>query len=248
MDFPPRIIATYRLKNSEKWIRRSIESILDICDEIVIVDASEDKTLEICQTFDKVTDIFHDVNLPFDETRDKNMLWKMAKKRNPDYILNLDGDEILMPNAQQILFEELQIFYPEDSVFQFQFLEMWDEPNQYRIDGFFDNVWRPKLIKMQNQPNDLKYDEMPFPGNAHCPGIPQKSTGMEKPVRSNVKILHYGNFYESDRKRHFEFYNQLDPNNTVFDGYKHLVSANTKFSGSNGMKFNVIPETILNLM
>jgi glycosyltransferase involved in cell wall biosynthesis len=244
----PKIVVTYRLKNAKKWIQQSIDSVLDLCDEIVIVDASDDGTLEICQNYKKVTDIFHDKNLPFDETRDKNQLWEMAKKRNPDYILNLDGDEILMPYAKQILFEELNILHSEASVLQFQFLEMWDTPNQYRVDGFFNNIWKPKLVKMKNQPTDLKYDDMPFPGNAHCPGIPQKSVGIEKVVRSNLKILHYGNYFESARQNHFEFYNQLDPNNVIFDGYKHLISANTKFSGSDGMKFQKIPKSIIDLL
>ena len=90
MDLP-NIIVTYRIKNEEKWIKKSLESILDICSEVVILDdGSTDDTLSICKKFSKVVDINHQEGLPFDETRDRNKLLKMALKRKPDIILSLD--------------------------------------------------------------------------------------------------------------------------------------------------------------
>ena len=67
-----KIVAMYRIKNEERWIEKSINSILDICSEIVILDdGSIDNTLEICQSFDQVVDISHQSNLPLDQVRDK---------------------------------------------------------------------------------------------------------------------------------------------------------------------------------
>ena len=93
-----KIVVMYRLKNDERWIAKSIESILEICSEIVILDdGSTDKTVEICSKYDKVVDICQQKDLPFDETRDRNLLLEMALKRKPDIFLSMDGDEILMP-------------------------------------------------------------------------------------------------------------------------------------------------------
>ena len=87
----PNIVVTYRIKNEERWIEKSLESVLDICSEVVILDdGSTDDTLSICKKFSKVVDINHQEGLPFDETRDRNKLLKMALKRKPDIILSLD--------------------------------------------------------------------------------------------------------------------------------------------------------------
>ena len=54
----PNIVGTYRVKNEERFIEKSLESVMDICSEIVIYDDnSTDKTVEICSSFDKVVDI-----------------------------------------------------------------------------------------------------------------------------------------------------------------------------------------------
>ena len=186
-----KIVAMYRIKNEERWIEKSINSILDICSEIVILDdGSIDNTLEICQSFDQVVDISHQSNLPLDQVRDKNKLLKMALKRNPEYILSLDGDEVLAPYSKEILLEELNVLYPENSVFQFQVLYMWDVPDKFRCDGFFQNVWRSRFYKIKNQPTDLCYENSVFPGNLHCNSIPDNTNGIDKPINSNVKILH----------------------------------------------------------
>ena len=118
----------------------------------------------------------------------------MALKKNPDFLFNLDTDEILMNNAKKILLDEINILHSNVDVFEFQFLEMWDKPNQYRYDGHISNIWKKKLIRMKNQPDNLHYDDMPYSGNMHCPGIPQNSFGLNNSVRSRVKILHYGYF------------------------------------------------------
>ena len=239
------IIAMYRSKNSEKWIEQSLKSSLQICSHVVIVDASTDNTVEICKKFGDKVEIFHDENLPFDETRDKNKLLEMALKKNPAFLFNLDTDEILMHNAKKILLDEINIFHSDADVFEFQFLEMWDKSNQYRYDGHISNIWKKKLIRMKNQPDNLHYDDMPYSGNMHCPGIPQNSFGLTNSVRSRVKILHYGYFDSESRQEKYDFYNKMDPNNTSFDGYRYLVSENSKFSGPEGMEFRLLHNSMV---
>ena len=239
------IIAMYRSKNSEKWIEQSLKSSLQICSHVVIVDASTDNTVEICKKFGDKVEIFHDENLLFDETRDKNILLEMALKKNPDFLLNLDTDEILMHNAKKILLDEINIFHSDADVFEFQFLEMWDKSNQYRYDGHISNIWKKKLIRMKNQPDNLHYDDMPYSGNMHCPGIPQNSFGLNNSVRSRVKILHYGYYDLASRQEKFERYTKMDPDNTSFDGYRHLVSSDSKFSGPEGMEFRLLHDSMV---
>jgi len=241
----PKIVAMYRIKNEARWIEKSLKSISDICSEILILDdGSEDNTVEICRSFKSVKEIHCQSNLPFDETRDKNILLKMALKRNPDFILTMDGDEILMPKSKEILFEELFVLYPKTNIFEFQFLFIWDKPNQYRFDGIYNNTWQKRLLRMKGQQREtLHFEGTSFQGNAHCFAVPNNSLGINNSIRSRVKILHYGNYDKELRQKKFKFYNKFDPNSYETDGYKHMISGKGRFSGPKGIEFRtLLPE------
>ena len=232
-----KIVIVYRLQNEERWIKQSVESIYDLCDEIVILDDnSTDNTVDICSSFDKVKKIQTQRDLPLDEVRDRNSLLQMALKRNPDFILSVDADEIFMPNAAEILFEELNILYPTDDTFEFQFLTCWDSTNQIRFDGIFGNYWQRRLFRTKNQPPDLKFENTQNPGNLHCGSVPKNIIGFEKPIRSKVKIFHMASIDENLRKQKYDYYKKLDPDNPLTDGYKHMISGEGKFSGPNGIE------------
>ena len=101
-----KITGIYRVKNESRFIEQSLKSVMDICTEIIILDDnSSDDTVEICSSIDKVTEIIKQKELPLNETRDRNYLFEKARKGNPEFILSVDGDEIFMPNASEILFE-----------------------------------------------------------------------------------------------------------------------------------------------
>lgn len=219
----PKIVVMYRLKNEERWIKHSLKQASEICDEIVILDnESTDNTLNICKNFPKVVDI-HKQKLPFDETRDKNTLLKMTLKRKPNFIMSLDGDEIIMPNMKKILYEDLMFLHPDSSVFEFRHLEMKEKPNQFLINNPTTNYLLPFLFRVKDQPPDLIFGGTDYPGNAHCPHIPQNTVGLDKPARSRVKILHYGYYDDKLRQAKYNFYKKLDPYNKAFYGYEHLI-------------------------
>jgi len=239
----PKIIVIMRIKNEERWINLVFDSISEICSGIIVLDGnSTDKTISICEKHKKVIKILHQKDSTFDETRDKNDLLNEAMKHNPDFILTLDGDQVLQPQAKDILFEELMILFPENSVFELQELSMYDNPNQYRYDGYFSNCWTKKIIRMNTQPKDLHFKGNEYPGNAHCPSIPQTSKDFDNPVRSRIKILHYGNYDKNLRNQKYDFNTNLDPNNTTFDGYVHIISDKGKFSGKMGYEFRTLPK------
>ena len=237
-----KIVGVYRIKNEERWIAKSLESISDICSEVVILDdGSTDRTIEICSKYDKVVDIYHQKDLPFDETRDRNLLLEMALKRKPDIILSMDGDEILMPFSKEILFEELDVLYPKSSVFEFQFLTLWDKPNQVRFDGMYSNNWQRRLFRVGKTARLLRMNETQYGGNAHCSSVPENAKGFNNPIRSDVKVFHYGSFDKNLRKGKYNFYRNHDPNNTVTYGYIHMIDAKGPLSGKHGFEFKKIP-------
>lgn len=237
-----KIVVVYRLKNEARWIKKSLESIMDICSEVIILDnGSTDNTLKICKSFSKVIEIIEQPNLPFDEARDRNTLLQAALRQKPDYILNLDGDEILMPNSKEILEEELKVLYPDEHVFSFQFLYIWNKLDQFRYDGIYEKIWQPRLLRMDGQPTNLNIQGTDYSGNAHAGGIPNNALGQDTTIRSNVKILHYGYFDEDLRQSKFRFYNELTPNNKEQDQYRHIISGEGIHSGPHGMGFKHLP-------
>ena len=232
-----------RVKNEGRWLQKVFDSIHDICSGIIVLDGmSTDNTISICKNCDKVIEIIKQDDTNFDERRDRNDLLEAAIKKNPDFIFSLDGDQVLQPNAKNILKEEINVLYPHANVFEFQELTIYAQPNQYRYDGVYSNNWIKKLLRLSNQPKDLRYDESGYPGNAHCSQIPQKSLGYDNPVRSRLKIFHYGNYDETLRQQKYKFYTDLDPSNTTFGGYKHIISDSALLSGSKGYEFRQIPE------
>ncbi|MCV0399666.1 MAG: methyltransferase domain-containing protein [Nitrosarchaeum sp.] len=238
----PKIITIMRVKNESRWLPITFESLEKINSEIIVLDdGSTDNTLEICKKHPNVIKIIHQENLPFDETRDKNLLLTEALKKNPDFLLTLDGDEALMPGSEEILFSEISS-NSSQNVFEFQVLYIWDKPNQYRTDGVFGNTWQKRLLRMVNQPHNLHFDGTQYPGNMHCPGLPQNSAGVHNPVKSNVKILHYGYFDNSLRIKKYDRYTKMDKNNTDFDNYKHILSGESKLSGGYGIKLEQLSD------
>jgi glycosyltransferase involved in cell wall biosynthesis len=222
---------------------------MDICSEIVIYDDnSTDKTVEICSSFDKVVDIVTQSNTALNEVRDRNFLLGMGLKRKPDFILSIDGDEIFMPNAAEILFEELEVVYSTTNVFEFQFLTCWDSPDEIRFDGIFGNYWQKRLLRIKNQSLDLKFKNTSNPGNLHCGSIPKNADGFENSIRSNVKIFHMASIDETLRKQKYDYYTKLDGDSVLTDGYKHMISGEGKFSGPNGIQLKKIPKNFTSIL
>ncbi len=93
-----KITGTIITYNEEKNIARCIESMLPVCDEIIVLDSlSADKTKEICNSYD-----VRFKEQPFlGHVEQKNKAIEFASH---DYILSLDADEALTQELQgQIL-------------------------------------------------------------------------------------------------------------------------------------------------
>jgi hypothetical protein len=182
-----------------------------------------------------VVKIYEQKNLPFDETRDKNLLIQMAMDCKPDYVLILDGDEIIMPGMKKILYEDLVHLYPNSDVFEFQILEMSEQPNKFKINNPTTTYVHKFLFKVNNQKN-LKYFSTKFPYNMHCSRIPGNFNNLNSVSRSRVKILHYGYYDQKLKQTKYDLYNKLDPNATEFYNYEHIIHPE-KFSIPNDFEY-----------
>lgn len=108
----PTISLCMIVKNEEEVLSNCLESVEDICDEIIIVDTgSTDQTKEVAKQF---TDKIYDFKWIDDFSAARNYSFSLATK---DYILWLDADDVI-PKEDQKKLKELkkQLNYNIDAV------------------------------------------------------------------------------------------------------------------------------------
>ena len=205
-----------RVRNESRWIKRSIESIAPLCNAGIVVldDHSTDGTAEIaCGMIATIT-----LPSPFsglDEARDKNFLLDVTLKKNPDWIICIDGDEELRSydlinlaaamRTSKALSLSLPIWY------------LWDREDQMRVDGVYGNFHRESVFRARP---GTRFHEGPAP-NFHCGNVPPMLRDRREIV--NAPLLHYGYMERDDRLRKYSWYNAKDPDNRSEDCYRHMV-------------------------
>ena len=89
-----KLVAILRVKDEIRVINECLTKLSQVVDEIIMLDnGSTDGTLEAFKNYPKITKVLHSQG--YDEGRDKVMLLEEAKKVKADWILWIDGDEVL---------------------------------------------------------------------------------------------------------------------------------------------------------
>ena len=102
----PKLVVQLRVKDGIFFVHDWLNCFEKIADEIVVLDnGSTDGTYEVLKASPKVVDIARTEG--YNEGRDKNMMYAMARKRNPDWCLWLDIDEIFEPELTRKYFDRL---------------------------------------------------------------------------------------------------------------------------------------------
>ena len=212
------IVGLMRIKNEARWITRSIVSMQQLCDRIIILDDhSTDGTPDLCRAAGAEVTINPSTIL--DESTDKDLLLRLAAPCNPSWACMIDGDEVLV--GAERLRKVLEAAGPALTTFSLRFLYLWDREDQVRVDGNYNparsrrqGIWRfvPGQIFMRTR----------YGGNFHCGSVPRPFLG--KGVFTDAAtILHYGYLDRAERLRKYEWYNRIDPGNDYENGYKHFV-------------------------
>jgi glycosyltransferase involved in cell wall biosynthesis len=203
-----------RIRNEARWIERVISSILPLCDKVFVMDDhSTDGTADICRSIPNVLV----EKSPFEglqEARDKNWLLERVIAERPEWIIAIDGDEMLAPSGIETLREAMQGQYPCLSL---RVLYLWDREDQVRVDGVYGDFHRESVFK----PNGSWFQSFGGP-SFHCGNVPWGAR-QKRQVLSDVPLLHLGYLHKEDRIRKYEFYNNADPGNEREDSYKHTV-------------------------
>lgn len=219
----PRVICMMNIKNEDRWLRGVLDSIARVADGIVILDdGSTDQTPWICGVHPAVRDYARNENTPLDKVRDKNRILRMALDQNPDWILCLDGDEILEESTARRIYRAIRSCPPEISHFDFEFLYMWDDLEHRRVDHHYRHILHPCLFRVAGQElSSLGFFPTDHGGNLHCERVPKNLRGHKRDA--DVKVIHVGYMYEENRVRKYEWNKSKDPKYAAQGYYEHLL-------------------------
>lgn len=126
------------VKNEEAVLRRCLDSICDIADEIIIVDTgSTDSTKKIAHGY---TSMVYDFRWNGDFSEARNFA---ASKATKDYIYTADADEYLDKENREKLKRLKRVLLPEIEIVQM----LYCTPPELSTVYNFEKEYRPKLYK-----------------------------------------------------------------------------------------------------
>lgn len=218
----PRFLGAMRIKNESAFIHEVLAQALQLCSHVFILDDhSTDNTVAICQSFGNAVTVFHSPFQGLDETRDKNYLLEKIVQRNPEFVLWIDGDEVLENGGAEQIQAAVEAS-PSAAAWYLRIAYLWDRPDQVRVDGLFGNFRRPSLFRFRGQPaRRLKFRATGRGGNFHCGNVPDGLMGQHRELP--VRLKHYGCMTQEQRLAKHAFYTSKDPGNQLEDNYRHLL-------------------------
>ncbi len=203
-----------RIRNESRWIRRSIESILPICQRVHIFDDnSEDDTVAICESIPGVV-VYRSPFNTTDEARDKCLLLDHVDNGGgADWLIHIDGDEVLTHHARLAD----AITTTPYSCLSLPIRYLWDREDQVRVDGVYGDFMRESAFRYRGE----RFQRTAAGVNFHVGNVPAVLRSNRGYV--NAPLLHLGYRDKEDRVRKYHWYNEKDPHNKHEDEYRHMV-------------------------
>lgn len=218
-----RVVGMMRVKNEERWLAKSLHSLVKICDAVVVLDdGSVDSTYRIAQATPEVIHLQRQ-HLPLNEVRDRQYVLDVALALAPDWVLSLDGDEELDDENLARLRESMLCAPRDVDRLDFRFLYLWNDPGTYRTDGEYANVRHSRALRVNRaRPNTLHFRASGHghEGGLHCGSLPE-TTGSILPL--DVEVRHYGYLAAADRHKKRMWYEERDPIKAAQGYYRHLT-------------------------
>ena len=197
------------VKNEGKrYLNQVLNSLRGHIDEAVIIDdGSTDNTIQICQEILQgmpLHIIQNEQSMFANEVELRKKQWSETIKTNPDWILNLDADEILEDSFWDNV--ENLINRRDIDLYLFRLYDMWNEIH-YREDKYWNahSIYRPFLMRYQPHFN-YAWKDTP----QHCGRFPINALLLPK-TTSEFRVKHFGWATKIDRAAKYKRYQQLDP-------------------------------------
>ncbi len=216
----PRFLAALRIKNEAEHIRQVIASVLPLCDRVLVLDDhSTDATVDLCRSFGEPVTVFSSAFEGLDEARDKNHLLGKVLEVGPEWVLWIDGDEVLAADGP----EQLRAAAGNGhGCYSLRIAFLWGDARHVRTDGVYRNFRRPSFFRLAGQPaKRLRFAPTGYGGNFHCGNVPQRLASRARNLE--VWLEHFGYVTREQRQSKYRWYTTIDPNNQAEDCYRHLA-------------------------
>lgn len=214
---------------SGRYLRKVIEEHRKYVDEVVIIDdGSTDDTVDIClNCFTGIpVHLVRNTQSKFaNEVELRKQQWHETIGTNPEWILNLDADEMFENRFIKELPQLLNQMHTD--AYCFRLYDFWNE-DHYREDENWcaHKTYRPFLVRYR--PN-FEYTWKKTP--QHCGRFPSNIFQLPNSL-SDLRLKHFGWMRQEDRNRKYNRYMEFDPNGeygslqqylTICNEHPHLV-------------------------
>ncbi|WP_024631386.1 MULTISPECIES: glycosyltransferase family 2 protein [Paenibacillus] len=204
----PHVTLSMIVRNEEhRYLRQALETHRPWIDRAVIIDdGSTDNTVALCQEMLEgipLTLIVNPASLFADEVSLRKQQWETTVATGPEWILNLDADEILTTDFGIV---RNQLLGGTEDAIYFRLFDMWSETH-YRDDEYWQAhaYYRPFLVRYRPEWS-YEWKETP----QHCGRFPLTIQHFAYGCHS-PRVKHYGWARAEDRIRKYERYQALDP-------------------------------------
>ncbi|MGE5583957.1 MAG: glycosyltransferase family 2 protein [Bacillota bacterium] len=191
-----------------RYLRQVLEHAAQYIDNAVVLDdASEDETVEVCRQAlggIPVTIVSNSKPGFHNEVALRKRQWDLVVSTNPDWILVLDADEMLEDRAKFVIRDLInQPFYDH---YSFRLYDFWD-PTHYRDDPYWRAHKTYRVFLVRYQPR-FKYTWRETA--LHCGRLPN-NIGLLPGRTSDLRVKHFGWASPADREAKYQRYRALDP-------------------------------------
>ncbi|NGP46281.1 glycosyltransferase [Bacillaceae bacterium SIJ1] len=207
---PPKLTLSMIVHNEEhRFLEDVLRSHATYIDEAVIIDdGSTDRTSALCKEIlaDIPLQLIHNEHSRFANEIDlRKQQWAETLRTNPDWILNMDADEMFEKGFANDVHQLIQ--EKDSDLISFRLYDMWD-PLHYRDDEHWraHHMFRPFLLR-PNREYLYTWNETP----QHCGRFPENIWSHPNRL-SNWRVKHLGWSREEDRRQKYVRYQTLDPN------------------------------------
>ncbi len=197
---PMKLIGIMHVKNAIRTVDECLEKLSGLVDEIIVVDnGSTDGTLEAYGKYSKIVKIAYTEG--YHGGRDVRLLLEEAKKRNPDWILLIDSDEVFEEHFTRKIVEGYM--KSEHDVIYFRMFNFWLSRKKFRVDrDWLLYTAQPQRQMFRNLPGidyqNIKVHYGPIQGlfGSIC--------------TSPYRIKHFGYSFREEVERKIKMYNEVD--------------------------------------
>ncbi|WP_068618310.1 glycosyltransferase family 2 protein [Paenibacillus tuaregi] len=204
-----KLTLTMIVKNeSGRYLEKVLAEHRQYIDAAVIIDdGSTDNTLDLCKEYLEgiPLHLVSNTSSKFsNEIELRKQQWRETAATQPEWILNLDADEMFETRFVKELPKLLNQTHTD--AFCFRLYDFWDEEH-YREDQFWNShqTYRPFLLRYRT---NFEYTWRETP--QHCGRFPNNIFQLPNAL-SDIRLKHFGWMKKEDRIQKFKRYMELDP-------------------------------------